>query len=71
MPKPKAYDPVHGYMYQLLLWDKFNREYDHLDYAEDSKDKKHLINEYKIAYGADFRFKVELLPQKYWKKNSK
>lgn len=70
MTLPKAYEPCNGQMYQILLWDSYNREYDHLDYAKDSAEKKNLLDEYRLAYGAGFRFKTIKLPQKYWK-NSK
>lgn len=64
MSRPKAYNPQQGYRYQLLIWDSYNREYDHLDYAKDKEEKDYLLNEYKLAnhYG----IKVIELPQKYW-----
>lgn len=67
MPKPKAYAPEQGYMYQILVWDKYNREYDHLDYATNKEDKSNLMNEYWLAYPKGTVFKVILLPKKYWK----
>lgn len=67
MSRVKAYEPVQGQMYQLLLWDAYNREYDHLDYAEDKTELKYLKKEY--ALSGYHRIKVEVLPQKYWKKD--
>ena len=64
MSRPKAYDPQHGYMYQLLMWDQYNREYDHLDYAADTADKNHLVEEYMKANHTSI--KVIKLPKKYW-----
>jgi hypothetical protein len=65
MGYPKAYEPGQGYKYQLLLWDSFNREYDHLDYATDTADRNHLLKEYRMSNHE--KIKVILLPQKYWK----
>lgn len=69
MPLPKAYDPQQGYMYQILVMCPNDREYEHCDYAVNSKDKKHLLDTYKLSYGVQFRFKTIPLPQKYWRKN--
>lgn len=30
MTRPKAYEPQDGYMYQILQYDNYNREYDRL-----------------------------------------
>ncbi|TVX86048.1 hypothetical protein [Paenibacillus agilis] len=68
MTMPKAYDPQEGYMYQILVMCPNDREYEHCDYAVGNADKKHLIQNYKLAYGAGFRFKTIMLPQKYWTK---
>lgn len=66
MSYPKAYEPEVGYKYQILTKYK-NQAFEHCDYAKDCSEKNHLLNEYKLAYGNEFRFKVILLPQKYWK----
>jgi hypothetical protein len=66
MAMPKAYDPQHGYKYQILVKCPGEREYEHCDYATDSADKKHLLENYRQAYGAGFTFKTILLPAKYW-----
>lgn len=71
MPKPKAYEPEHGYKYQILTrHPEYNgREWEHCDYAKDAKERKYLLSNYQQAYGAGFEFKVERLPQKYWPAN--
>lgn len=68
MSMPKAYEPVQGYKYQILCrHPEYNgREWEYCDYAKDSKDKKHLLEEYRMAYGARYEFKTILLPEKYW-----
>ncbi|MEK5036339.1 hypothetical protein MKY96_33455 [Paenibacillus sp. FSL R7-0302] len=65
--KPQAYEPAEGYKYQILTKYAGEKAYEHCDYARDDADKKHLLNEYRLAYGAAFKFKTILLPQKYWK----
>lgn len=65
MTMPKAYSPEHGYKYQILAYDSYNREYDHLDYAKDKKEKDFLIGEYSLIYGIG-SLKSILLPRKYW-----
>lgn len=67
MAYPKAYEPEHGYMYQILVKTPYDRAYEHCDYAKDKTERDYLIAEYKIAYGAGFGFKAITLPQKYWK----
>lgn len=62
MPKPKAYEPIDGQMFQFLQWDIYNREYDHLDYADSIEEKKYLLEEY--AKMKVFP-KVIKLPKKY------
>lgn len=69
MTRPKAYEPVQDQMYQILLYDNYNREYDHLDYAKDKTEKNFLLSEYKLSYGNGFKFKTILLPKKYHPKN--
>lgn len=67
MTMPKAYEPCQGQMYQLLLWDNYNREYDHLDYAKDRQERDYLLSEYRLAFrGQGARFKTIQLPKKYW-----
>ena len=70
MSLPKAYEPEQGYKYQILTRNQqYNgREWEHCDYAKDSKEKKYLIGEYRLSYGAGWEFKSILLPQKYWDK---
>ena len=70
MSRPKAYDPQHGYRYQILRYDEYNREYDHVDYAKDRTEKNYLMNEYGIADRVG-RYKAIELPQKFWKKGDK
>lgn len=66
MSQPKAYAPEQGYKYQILT--RYNNDpYEHCDYAKDKKEKDYLLNEYRMAYGNEFRFKTILLPEKYWK----
>lgn len=67
MSRPLAYDPQQGYRYQILVMTPYDRAYEHCDYATDNADKKHLLTNYRLAYGAGFRFKVEQLPRRYWK----
>jgi len=73
MSKPKAYDPQHGYKYQILCRHRqYNGiEWEHSDYATDRDDLKHLLTNLRQAYndsagGGGFEFKSILLPQKYW-----
>lgn len=68
MSRPKAYDPEHGYMYQILCrhWEYTGREYEHCDYAKDRAELVYLKGEYALAYGAGWEFKHIMLPRKYW-----
>lgn len=66
MSRPKAYDPQHGYRYQILRYDEYNREYDHVDYAKDRTEKNYLLGEYRLADRGIY--KAIELPQKFWKK---
>jgi len=69
MSLPKAYDPEYGYKYQILVRFGGQREYEHCDYAIDLADKKHLLENYRLAYkGTGASFNVIQLPQKYWPK---
>lgn len=67
MSQPLAYCPEQGYKYQILTKQVTDREWEHCDYAKDSKEKNYLIGEYRLAYGNNFQFKTILLPQKFWK----
>ena len=68
MSRPKAYEPQQGYKYQILCrHPEYNgREWEHCDYAKDSADKKHLMENYRTAY-IGYEFKIILLPKKYWR----
>ena len=69
MTRPKAYDPMSGYRYQLLCRNlEYDREWEHCDYAEDLQEKKELIANYRTAYGPGWEFKSILLPKKFWPK---
>jgi hypothetical protein len=63
MTMPKAYCPEYGYKYQILCWDSYNREYDHIDYAKDKEEKNYLLAEYIMVGGI---YKSIPLPKKYW-----
>lgn len=65
MSKPKAYQPEKGYMFQIMRWDEFNREWESVDYSRDKADNKYLLNEYRISDRSG-RYKSYQLPQKYW-----
>lgn len=67
MAHPKAYDPQHGYQFQILCMNPaYDREYEHCDYAKDRADLKHLMDNYRKAYPAGYQFKKILLPRKFW-----
>jgi len=69
MPKPKAYEPVKGYKYQILCRNPaYDRSWDHCDYAKDLEEKRHLIKEYRMAYGAGWEFNSYSLPFYCWPK---
>lgn len=69
MSRPKAYDPVDDAKYQILCRNQsYDREYEHCDYAEDRAELRHLLDNYRMAYGAGWEFKTILLPSKYWPK---
>jgi len=67
MTKPKAYEPQDGYRYQIFCRNS-GREWEHCDYATDSSDRKHLLSNYRMAYGVGWEFKWVTLPVKYWPK---
>lgn len=66
MTMPIAYEPQHGYKYQLLSWYGSERQWEHLDYAKDKEEKGYLMGEYRASFGPEYRFKAILLPKKYW-----
>ncbi len=69
MSRPKAYDPQEGQRYQILCRNQqYSREWEHCDYAKDRDEKRHLIANYSLAYGAGWEFKTIPLPAKYWPK---
>lgn len=72
MSKPKAYEPAEGYRYQLLCRHSqyTGTTWEHCDYATDNADKKHLLHNYKLAYGAGWEFRAILLPAKFWPKKA-
>lgn len=67
MPQPQAYEPIQGQRYQILTRNPaYGRAWEHCDYAKDKQEKKHLLDNYRQAYGAGFEFKTIPLPRKYW-----
>jgi len=69
MSKPQAYAPEYGYRYQLLCrHPAYARAYEHCDYATDRAERNHLLENYRMAYGAGWEFKTIALPRKYWPK---
>lgn len=69
MAHPQAYAPEYGYKWQILCRNqRYDRSYEHCDYATDAADKKHLLANYQQAYGGGWEFKCILLPVKYWYK---
>ena len=72
MSRPAAYEPQYGYKYQILCRNQsYDRAYEHCDYAIDKADKNHLVENYRLAYGAGWEFKIILLPVKYWPESVK
>jgi hypothetical protein len=68
MSKPQAYDPTDGQKYQIFCRNlRYSRSWEHCDYAKDTTERKHLITEYRLAYGSGWDFQSILLPRKYWK----
>ena len=52
MSRPQAYAPESGYRYQLLCRNQqYDRAWEHCDYAADRADKRHLLENYRLAYG--------------------
>jgi len=69
MARPQAYDPQHGYKFQILTRNpSYGRSWEHCDYAKDRKEKADLIANYRQAYGAGWEFQSIMLPAKYWPK---
>ena len=69
MSRPKAYDPQDGFKYQILCrCVSISREWEHCDYATDATDRKHLITNYRQAYGTGWEFQTITLPRKHWPK---
>lgn len=67
MSKPLAYSPQEGYKYQILCRNQsYSRAFEHCDYAKDKSEKNHLLDNYRMAYGGGWEFKVIILPRKYW-----
>ena len=69
MSKPQAYHPVQGAKFQILVRTQWTgRTWEHCDYATSAQDKKHLLEEYRLAYrGQCAEFKAITLPVKFWK----
>lgn len=66
MALPKAYQPEQGYTHQILCRNtQYSRTFEHCDYAISKEDKKHLLCNYKLAYGNGWEFKCIPLPVKY------
>ena len=66
MSMPKAYCPEQGYKFQILCRNQeYARAWEHCDYAKDWAERRFLIGEYKLAYGAGWEFQSILLPNKY------
>ena len=72
MSKPKAYDPQAGYRFQILCRNQSygGREWEHCDYAADRDERRHLLENYRLAYGPGWEFRTILLPVKFWPKNT-
>jgi hypothetical protein len=65
--KPKAYDPQQGYRFQILCRNlSYSREWEHCDYAAERQERRHLLDNYRQAYGAGWEFRTILLPAKFW-----
>jgi hypothetical protein len=70
MSRPQAYEPADGYRYQILTRAAGDRAFEHCDYATDRSDLRHLLDNYRSAYGPGFEFKTIPLPMKYWPKKT-
>jgi hypothetical protein len=72
MSRPQAYEPQDGYRFQILCRNpQCGRAWEHCDYAVDTADKKHLLANYRLAYGPGWDFRSILLPSRCWPKTSK
>lgn len=49
MSRPKAYNPVEGYRYQLFYKHHELRELDHLNYSKDQTELFYLLGEYYLC----------------------
>jgi hypothetical protein len=67
MSRPKVYNPQDGYRFQIFCR-RYTTEWEHCDYAVDCSDRKHLLTEYSMAYGAGWEFKTVQLPRRCWPK---
>ena len=65
MSRLSAYDPQHGYRFQILCRNG-SGGFEHCDYAEDREERTRLIREYRLAYGPGWEFRTIELPRKYW-----
>ena len=70
MAKPQAYQPAEGYKFQLLARHGAytGRTWEHCDYATDRADRRHLLENYRLAYGPGWEFRSIMLPVKCWPK---
>lgn len=67
MARMKCYAPENGYLFQIVCRNSlYSREFDHCDYAQSREEKKYLIREYRLAYGAGWEFRTIMLPRKFW-----
>lgn len=72
MSRPQAYSPEPGQRFQILCRNpNYGKAWEHCDYATDSKEKRHLIDQYRQSYGLGWEFTSVLLPAKYWPKPQK
>lgn len=65
MGKPKAYNPVPGYRYQILTRSEGERTYQHLNHARNRQEVDHIIGEHRMTF-KDNAFKTIKLPTEYW-----
>lgn len=67
MARPQAYDPQEGCRFQILCRNQaYSRAWEHCDYAKDIPERRYLVGEYRLAYGAGWEFKSIELPRRYW-----
>ena len=65
MTRPKAYEPEHGYMFQILTRQPGERTWESCDYAVSRTDRSYLISEYRAGSPGTY-YKSVPLPPKYW-----